>query len=492
MKKLVFSIAIASSALLVQAQDYSKVQLYVIQKKWADANKELTKLLADAKAQNNPETYAWKATLNSEIGADASLATQYPDANKNAYEAINELRKKDPTNKVLKDNALRAVSLVYSANFLTGRTLFQESKWSEALEKFKVAEDLGDLISKNGFGTTKQNIDTFTVLYAGYAAQNAKKTDDCLYYYEKFANEKVPGKDFEDLYRYVVDYYSKNGDKEKFNKYLSIASTLYPASKEVWDEYALDAKTKGASITELMGFYKAEDAAGTLTAASYESYGAMFANPDKEKLAKLDSTAQIEVKKVAIDAFKKAFDKSSNAVYAFNAGILNYQIFSVLDDRFYTLKGTAPALKLQRDNIEKEMQVIANQSIELLEKSYTLLKAKETRTKVEISCLSKSIDNLTNIYDWKRNRARGKDLKAFDAAEAKFKFYDAEHGSYDIASIKIGMKKELVLQKLGKPDRTSETTTASGTTAILFYDNYSKVIGIDENGIVTYINQITK
>ncbi len=430
MKKILFSMMLATAALTVQAQDYGKVQLFIAQKKWDDAIKEVDRLATDKKGSTNLETIAWKATVYSEIANDPTLLSKYPDALSKSYAAIAELRQKDPSNKIIKEGALRAVSIVYANNFNDGRKLFEEKKWDEALTKFTIAEDLGDFISKNGFSPNKQNIDTFAVLFAGYAAQNAQKPDIACKYYEKFADEKIAGKEFEDLYRYMIEHYSKATDKAKFEKYLAVAKELYPKQKAMWEEYEMDAKIKGASPTEVAAIYKAEAAKGTLTPEQHAFYGGTLAEFDKEALSKLDSLGRIDIKRTSSDAFKKAFEGSNNGLYAYNAAILMYQIFGEMDERFYALRGADKNLVAKRAELEKTMQVVANETIEWFEKAYTILKDKSDRTRTETSCLSKSIDDLTNLFDWKRNRARGKDLKAYDAAEAKFKFYDGEHGKY--------------------------------------------------------------
>ena len=60
----------------------------------------------------------------------------------------------------------------------------------------------------------KGGIDTFRVLYAGYAAQNAQKLDSAAYYYQKLVDAKVNGKDFLDAYRFLLTYLTYN-DRNK-------------------------------------------------------------------------------------------------------------------------------------------------------------------------------------------------------------------------------------------------------------------------------------
>jgi hypothetical protein len=72
-----------------------------------------------------------------------------------------------------------------------------------------------------------------------------------------------------------------------------------------------------------------------------------------------------------------------------------------------------------------------NIAIEWLEKAYTIFKDKGSRTKTENSIGNKSVDFLSNLYGFKRDKARGKDQKAFDAYEAKYKLYDGLHDSFN-------------------------------------------------------------
>ena len=69
-------------------------------------------------------------------------------------------------------------------------------------------------------------------------------------------------------------------------------------------------------------------------------------------------------------------------------------------------------------------------SIDWIEKSYTILKAKSDRNKTEKSVINKSVDFLANLYAYKRDKVRGKDLKAYDAFDAKYKEYDTLHGKF--------------------------------------------------------------
>jgi hypothetical protein len=69
-------------------------------------------------------------------------------------------------------------------------------------------------------------------------------------------------------------------------------------------------------------------------------------------------------------------------------------------------------------------------SLEWLEKSYMILKDKPGRNNTEKGIITKTVDFLANLYAYKRDRLKGKDPKAFDAFDAKYKEYDALHDKF--------------------------------------------------------------
>jgi hypothetical protein len=428
MKKLLIAACIMIAGHTAMAQKLDGVNKFFLLNKYEDAKKEIDKVWADPKADENPEALLLKTRIYSELYLDTALKVKYPEAGKEAYKSLVKYIAKDTSLKLLKENnGMRAVSILYSNNFNEGRKSFSESKWTDAYNSFVIAEEMGDFISKRNLGNNKQNIDTFTVVYAGYAAQNAKNTERALHYYKKFAAEKIGGKDFVEIYRYILNDALDQKKEEDFRKYLALAKQLYPTETSLWSAYDMEYMTKNASIKEMVEKYKKEDPSGTLTGKQYASYGEIFANASKDQL---DSIELFNVKTMSSDAFGKAFKAEQNGVYAFNAGVILYQQFNVLEDKFYALRGADAGLKAKREEVEKQEKILADQSINFMEQAYTILKAKTDREKVETSCLAKSVDFLANLYQWKRDKARGKNVADYDKFDAKYKQYDAEHGQF--------------------------------------------------------------
>ncbi len=429
MKRIMLSFLFAGSGFLAMAQDYSKLTTMYTIKKYEDAKKEVDKLVTDAKAKDKAETYMWQSMIDSELFRDSSLYQKYPEAPDEAYAALQTYIQKEPSLKTFKDGAaINSIGGLYITSINTGIKYFGEKEWQKAFDHLKRAVSLSEFITTNGFSNnSKESIDTITILYTGHAAQNMGKVDSALYYYEKLAERKIGGQGFDDMYRLVLLDLIKQKQTEKFATYLATAKQLYPDQASLWSQIEMENMTGSSSLTDIINKYKTE-ASGTLTEDQLIGYAEAFNDPEKTK--DLDSTQLIDVKVLSADIYKKLFDLSPKGIYAFNAGVLSYSIFNVLDDRFYTLRGEGAALKAKRTDLQKEQKVYADSAIAWLEKGYELLKAKTDREKAESNSLNRSVDYLANLYMWKRERAKGLAPKEYDQYDAKYNKYSEEHDKY--------------------------------------------------------------
>ena len=114
--------------------------------------------------------------------------------------------------------------------------------------------------------------------------------------------------------------------------------------------------------------------------------------------------------------------------------MLSYNLFNILEDKRYALRGESAALKAQRAEIAKQEQVYADSAILWLEKGYDVMKGKTNREKVEANSLNHTVDYLANLYMWKRDQTKGTNSatasKDYDKYDAKYQQYDAEHDKY--------------------------------------------------------------
>lgn len=455
MKKLLLLATFGGLFFLSKAQDYKKVLTPMVLKQPETAKTEIDKIVADPKAETNPLTWIWKAKVYAALYKDTITRSKYPRSEVVADEAFKKYIKLDPTYKALKEiGAQDAPFDIYQTSFNIGIKTFNLKNWDSSLYYFKYAVYYSDIIFLNKF-TSANGFDTTAVLYAGFSAQNAKKYEEAVIYYERLADSLVAGESYVDIYKYILVNSSDHKDSAKFYKYYKLSKSAYP--KTDWEEYELDFITKSYDFTQKTNLYDREDAAGTLSELRYLHFADMFANPTKEDKAKMDSLTLANYQAKAREAFKKAFTKNpQNAIAAFNAGVIHYNDFNIYDDRqraniksLQELNTNKPVEKdpkkkpaaeakfkeqtevFKKANAELDKPLIesADASIEWLEKAFALLKEKPNKVPSEKNCYNKSVDFLANLYSYKRDKARGKDPKAYDAYDAKYKLYDSLHAN---------------------------------------------------------------
>lgn len=453
MKKFLLLAILAVTVQFGFSQDFTKVRNTALLKRFEDAKTEIDKLMADPKAQAKAETWYWKAAIYAEL-AKEPLSAKYPNAWKEADQAYKKYMEMDPTFAIVKANGADGFFTMYSTAYAAAIKEYNAKKWDEAANLFETANSYMGTIVKNKWTNMNIAFDTTAILYAAYAYTNAQKMDLAAKNYVILADSKIGGDTYQDMYKFLVLYYTNQKNEAMFKKYLATARELYP--KEAWDEFEIDYMDKNMSLDEKVAVYDREDAAGTLNEMKYLQFGDVFVKAKNGD--KLDSTKQAMFANKAADAFKKAYAKNpKNAIAAFNVGVMYYNMYVEYDDRYAAniramqalnadrpvekdpkkkaaadaaLKAKVDPIRAQNTALEKPLMDNLDLSIEWLEKSYSILKDKPTRDKTEKSVINKDVDFLANLYAYKRDRARGKDTKAYDTYDAKYKEFDALHSKF--------------------------------------------------------------
>ena len=460
------------------AQNFDKVQTFLMVKpvQAMAAKVEIDKIMENPKAQSKAAGWLWKARVYSFIFDDSTLRTPNAGAINIAWESFDKYVKMDPELKLIKEDAgmpglgMTVVDQIYGNTINIGLEHFKKEQWPEALDMFQYGYNMGDFITHYNLRNNKQAYDTISVLYAGYAAHNyagyftqkgekeeaQKYIDVALKYYGILADSKVGGADYLPTYKYILIAYSDKKDSTSFYKYLAIAKENYP--KEPWDEFEADFINKSYTIDQKLAYYKRHDALNDFTSMQYFLLADDFSSPSTETKKGLDSVKLEELKEVGLDAYKKSFGKDKTmGIAAFNAGVISYNKFSKLDDKrsdnlkiiqdinikkadikdpakkkAYDLKVAKMVDSVKAANATIDVTIIkeSDGAIEWLENTYNTFKDKEKPTKSERNCLNKSVDLLANVYSYRRDKAKGKDAKAYDAFDAKYKIYDALHDKF--------------------------------------------------------------
>jgi hypothetical protein len=461
MKKFLMLAMLVMAIQFTNAQDkqFDKINTVFILNKFEDAKTEIDKIMADPKGQAKAEGWLWKSRIYAEFYATEEGRAKYSEAGTISFDAFKKYESMDAEYKLLADSKVswRPLDLIYVTSFNQGRKYFEKKKWDSSFTTFLVTEYLGEIICKKDLRKTGAKIDTISVLYTAYAAQNAKKESEAAKYYEKFADLKIAGDEYKDGYAYILVYAANTKNSEKFYKYLAIAKEVYP--KGDWEDYEADFLNKNYTIAQKIELYDKEDAAGTLTARKYLLFGQMFSDATRDdKHTGLDSATHAKYDNKAKDAYIKAYNKDNTlGLAAFNAGVIFYNDFGVYEERYNNnrralqelnsnkvvekdpkkrpaaeakFKEQADVLKKAMIDSEKPLLESVDNSIIWLEKAFTVLKAGDTKEKTIRNCLNSSVKWLANCFIYKREKVKGKDLKAYDAYDAKYKEYDALYNKF--------------------------------------------------------------
>jgi len=418
------------------------------------AKVEIDKIMADAKNQGKSEGWLWKTRIYAELYFSDSLRNTYPNCGEVAFESFRKYESLEPSYKQLSEVASwRPLDLIYVTGFNQGRKFFDAKQWDSSYHYFVAAAYMGNIITQKDLRKTGAKLDTLSVVYAGYAAQNAKKEEEATNYYTKLIDIRANGDEYKDVYTYTLVHYANIKDAENFNKYLAISKEVYP--KGDWDDYEFDFLNKAYNMQQKEEQYDKQDATGTLSARKYLLFGQMFSEIMKEEKAVLDSSKKAYYEKKSASAYIKAFEKDNTlGLAAFNAGVIYYNEYSILDDRYRAnikilqdlnsnrivekdpkkrlaadtkYKADIDAVKKVNQEVDKQMSEAVDMSINWLEKSFNSLNAQETKDRTTHNCLNKSVDWLANLYQYKSQKVKGKDMKAYDVFDAKYKQYDALH-----------------------------------------------------------------
>jgi hypothetical protein len=234
-----------------------------------------------------------------------------------------------------------------------------------------------------------------------------------------------------------------------------MSAAAYP--NESWVEYGADYIDKNLSIDEKVDMFDKLIAVGSISELECQMFGDMFmAGKNVEGLSQENSDKYIAK---AAEAYKKAYTMNNkNFAAAFNAGISYYNAFTVLDEKvsvnfkaLQTINSTKPVApkdpkkkaafdafyKAKIDSVRKintsldaPIKENVDAAIEWIDKAFNVIKDKEKLERSEKNVALRSVDFLATLYAYKRDKARGKDQKAFDEFDAKFSIYDNLHDKY--------------------------------------------------------------
>lgn len=432
MKSLFLTVLLAAAGLGVFAQKVDKAKDLLSKKKYAEAKTEIDNVLANEKFKNNSDAWYVKASVYNEISKDPALKSTVPDAKNQALQALQTYITLEDQN--VKDTAKRYMQLnlenkkpmvdIYSNFFADASTFYNAGNYNDALANFKNSMAVFELMSKKGF--TNQKLDTLNTLYAGIASEKANKPDEAAIYYSKIVDSKAKGEGFNEIYKWVANYYQQKGDEGNAAKFLNLGKEVYP-NDPFWPEFELESLSEKTDRVALYNKYEELLKAHPDSTRYHFNYAVeLYKDGYNDDSTKRPANAKELVDK-AISHLQSSIQLNGELANShFLLGQIYFNQGNDINNFNKTIrpkagaKLTAAELK-RKEDLRADMNKKFDLAIPEFEKLDALIGSKAKLKSEDKSYLKNAYDNLISIYELRQNREKA------DLYTEKFNNVDKVH-----------------------------------------------------------------
>jgi hypothetical protein len=307
MKKiLIFSLIIALGA-RSYAQSLDDIGKMFNNKQLVPAKAAIDKFFSDPKNANDATGLYYKGKIYNEISKDATT----PKADAYNYKVI-----AFDAFKLQQINDKKDIRMTFEQHFPyldlyagfydLGVAQFNDKKFSEAYNAFSKAQVLENFIIERKYayeGFTPRKMDTSLIINIAAAALNAKDTINGLKNYRLITDAGIIGKDYEQVYEFLVSYYNNQKDAANLDPLMAKAKAAYPQNS-YWDAIETENLSKGGDKKALFAKYEnllAKDPTNFVNGYNYaiELYNSIYVK-DYKTIDSATSVKLISVLKATI------------------------------------------------------------------------------------------------------------------------------------------------------------------------------------------------
>ncbi len=402
MRKLLFAglLSLLSAALF--AQDIEAIRNIWLIGQNKKAKEEIDKAMTNAKFSAKPEAWLLKSSIYTNLSADKDMAAQSAALLQDAIISFDTYKQKEPDFKLLKsENSYYSGTpgIIYSSYFNDGIASFNNKDWAKAFTKFELSIAMSDFLIATKL--INYTIDTNAVLLAGASAQNSENLDKAAFYYTKLADIKLPGKENEFLYPFLVEYFFKKGDNEKKDKYITIGKELFPENKYWCNVPLIEA---GDDVQKIFVGYEKMIANNCANDETYYDYGRELYNYLYfGKTRPVDSLAR-EAR--LSEVLKKSLDLKQSPEANFLKCRILFLSINDLVDKFNATKGSKPEDVKKRNELSAKLNAKYEEMIPYANATFAYYDAKSSLKGGEKGTY-KAVTNMIVDY-WTNKKDKGK------------------------------------------------------------------------------------
>jgi len=420
--KILLIFLFSASALSLSAQSLDKAKDFLKAGKLQEAKDEIDKVLAVDKNQKIAEDWYYKAKIYDAIAGNAQLKTQVPDAFAQSFEALKKYIQLDDKKLVLLQlDQYKPINDIYQGYFQAGAADYNSGKYADALVDFKGAIGAITFMSQKGWVT--QKLDTTSTLYAGISAEKANNRDEASLFYRTIADSgitKIGGNDMIDIYKWLVDYFTRKKDDANTWKYLEIGEVKYPKDL-FWPDTQLDLLRKAGKKDSLWAKYDELVKQFPDNHLFFFNYGLeLYQYASDTSVAKQANYDDL-IKRAKENLAKALEIKPDYPQAAMVLGQISYNAGVDIQLQIKTVKGTKPEDVKKRADLRVQVTKLFDEAIPYFEKVDQDLGTKGKLKMDEKTVLKDAYDLLITIYEQKNIKEK------IDAYTNKFNNVDKEH-----------------------------------------------------------------
>lgn len=420
MKRIFVLLLAGFTVATTHAQDLDDIKDMINKNQFKEAKAGIDKYLSNAKNANDATAWYYKGRIYNSLSREkATPETEVYGLKNEAFEALKKNQQLDPkdVSLTLEDHA--SYLDLYAGLYDFGASLFNSKNFEGAYMAFKKALEVKDytLNKKYTFSQlTLYPLDTTLVLNTAVAASQAKKTDEAIAYYRQLTDANVGGKDYENIYEYLVDHYSKKGDKTNMQALLAKAKKMYPENP-FWTSIELKEIADSKDTAALYAKYDemlAKNPGNFELAYNYaaEMYNSLIKKDPKDPAAVALSDRLTGVLKIAMDA-----DKGIDATVLMANHLFNISADLLADANL--VKGNKPDDVKKKADLKGKANAKMDETIVYAEKALKYFEALPTMKPVQKANYKIMLDHLSEIYGAKNNPKKVAEYEAKNKAVDK-------------------------------------------------------------------------
>lgn len=409
MTKVFLTALVMSISFGLMAQSMDDIKGFAGKNQWDKAKDGIDKYLANEKNAKKGDGWFMKAQIYNAIARDTILSKQYGDTRMeafNSYKKYLEVDSKGIEGTINQHSPLFDVAFGYME---VASKAFNSKKFPEALTAFKNAEQVEEYIVLKNLKYGEFSFPAYdTQLYLNVAASaiNAKQEDVAVQYYQKIADKKITDKGFDEIYRYLVDYYDRKGDKPNTEKYLAIGREVYPK-----DEYWCEVGLKGLENDKKKLFAKYDEMLGGVCDNYYTRYNYAVEMYNYAYVGDKVPEDRAVIEKRIPEVLKKAIETKPEGTEA-NMLMARYHfaIIKYMGEDYDAVKGSKPDDVKKKNEINAQIAKKYDDVFPYLNSLYTYYGGKGELKNSEKGQYKIVSSMLMEYYDVKKDKVKVKEI----------------------------------------------------------------------------------